>query len=161
MELERYLTLPSAKWKEERAAAARHISDCLTKLGRTAEAQAAAQRGVREWDGTSEPWVGLARTAWRAGDHATCRAAAERALALQTSLAFAAEAALWELEAHDNLALCAYYLGDRETALRHGTRAVELAPDIQRLRDNLHWYRGEKQAEAGGAGGGTNSSTGS
>lgn len=38
VELERYLTLPSAQWNEERAAAARHIAQCHTKLGRHAEA---------------------------------------------------------------------------------------------------------------------------
>ncbi|KAL4443964.1 hypothetical protein ABPG75_011701 [Micractinium tetrahymenae] len=151
VELERYLTLPSAQWREERAAAARHISDCHTKLGRHAEAQAAAQRGVAEWDGTSEPWVALARTAWRAQDHKTCRRAAERALALAPSLAFASEAAHWELEAHDNLALCAYYLGDKETALRHGAKAAELAPDDKRLQENLQWYRGDKQAGTAGS----------
>lgn len=63
-ELERYLTLTQATWKEERAAALRHIAACHAALGQLHKAQHAALRGVLEWGETREPWLELARASY-------------------------------------------------------------------------------------------------
>lgn len=110
-ELERYLALPKAQWREERAAALRHIADCHTALGRASEAQRATLRGVLEWGDSREPWLALARAGHALQDWPTTHWAATKALAItQPSLTFGTEPASWGAEPHDLAALSSYYL---------------------------------------------------
>jgi hypothetical protein len=43
--------------------------------------------------------------------------------------------------AEDLVAVSAWQLGDYPTALKHGLKALELAPDNERLQSNVTFYR--------------------
>jgi len=50
----------------------------------------------------------------------------------------------WGYRPYDLEAIAAYRLGLFDIAIKHGKTALELAPDDERLRDNLDWYLGKK-----------------
>jgi hypothetical protein len=46
----------------------------------------------------------------------------------------------WNEIPYDLAAISSYHLGNKELALEYGTRAVELAPTDERLKNNLIYY---------------------
>lgn len=149
VELERYLALPKATWREERAAALRHIAECHQALGRLAEAQRAALRGVVEWTTTREPWMVVARVSHLLQDWPTCHWAATKTLAItQPSLSFGTDAASWGAEPHDLAALSSYYLGYYEAAYKQGEEALKLSPADARLQKNMEYYTAKFHPQA-------------
>ena len=134
-ELERYLTLPGAHCKEERAAALRYIAQSELALGRATEAQRAAHRGVLEDGRHRESWLELARMSNAVEDWHTTRWAVTKALAIteQQPSSFG-NSKSWGWWPHDLAAIAAYYVGYKEEALRHGEQAAALNPGDPRLR---------------------------
>ena len=141
-ELERYLALPGATWKEERAAALRHISKCHLALGRAKEAQRAALRGVLE-DGDlhRDSWLEVAVASDKLQEWRTMYWAATQALAIteRQPLSFG-DSKCWGWWPHDLAALAAHYAGFKQEALRHGKEAAALQPNDARLKGNLQFY---------------------
>lgn len=165
-ELRRYLALPTALWKEERAAAYRHISQCHIQLGNNAaegsaerleeytKAQNAALQAVLETlenrRQDRDPWLQLAFASRMVASWQTAYWAAKKALEIteRHSSSFETGTA-WGAEPYDELAQAAFALGFYEEAAAAGDKAAELEPSNQRLTDNLRFYRG---ALAGGQG---------
>ena len=140
-ELERYLALPGATWREERAAALRFIARCHEALGQHKQALAAARRAIAEWDKDREPFIALARASRLLGDWLTCRWAAAAALAItERSLSPFGDGDAWGAIPHDELALSLYRLGEYESAVQAGQEALALDPGNTRLQANLRWY---------------------
>ena len=137
-ELERYLALPGATWKEERAAALRHIARCHLMLGQTADAQRAAFKSVFEDGSNHESWLELAEASRLTDDWATANWAATKALAIAERHS---NPVAWGWHPHDFLALSAYFTGHHEEAVHHGEAALALNPSNERLRKNLQFYR--------------------
>jgi hypothetical protein len=42
---------------------------------------------------------------------------------------------------HDLAAIAAYRMGVKDKAIEHGTKALELAPEDERLKKNLEYYK--------------------
>jgi len=60
-------------------------------------------------------------------------------------LVYTVDPAVWGAHPHDLAAIAAWNMGMKEIAAERGKIACELAPDDLRLRENLLWYKGEKQ----------------
>lgn len=145
-ELTRHLTLPSAAWREERAASKRYLSRCCAGKGENTEAMRWAMRAVCEQPALREDWYEAEKAAYALGDWSGVRYYGEHALQItQRSDTCINEEEAWGAEVHDLLALAYWNLGEPEKALAAGTRALELEPGNGRLRTNLQYYRAETE----------------
>jgi glycosyltransferase involved in cell wall biosynthesis len=142
--LKRHLIMPSATWEDERCASMRYIAAAAEQLGRMPEAEQWHLRAVAEAPYLREPLVGYARFLYGQKAYAGTLCFAEKALEIQERpRTYITEAESWGALPWDLAALAAWYLGLREKALYYGSRAVELRPDDERLRENLRYYAGE------------------
>ena len=135
-EFRRYLALPGATWKPERAASMRYLAQCVP-----AEDVEWLQRAVRETPGQREPWVELAAAFRRRKEWLPCYVAATAALLIvEKGIEYPEGSAAWGSAPYDEAAQAAHRLGWRDEAIRHGTRAIELSPEDQRLRANMTFF---------------------
>ena len=96
-----------------------------------------------------EPWCELALLCYRQARWEECFAYATRALRITNREAvYTCDPEVWGHQAHDLAAISAWNLGLRDTAIKQGQIAVDLAPHDGRLRSNLAYYLGETQEEA-------------
>jgi tetratricopeptide (TPR) repeat protein len=75
------------------------------------------------------------------GEHETAvKAALECLEVTERRDGFTYSPAAWGAGPHDILAISSYYLGDLETAQKHGRLALDLEPENPRLIENMKWY---------------------
>ena len=135
--LKRHLALPSAAWRDERCASMRYLACCYAEKGDADAAEAWLLRAAAEAPYLREPWLELAEALQRRGDWHGCTAAAVRALAIrERPQTYISEAWAWGSLGDDLLSLGLYYTGAYEEALEAVDRAIALAPEDARLREN-------------------------
>jgi glycosyltransferase involved in cell wall biosynthesis len=134
-EFERYLSLPSAAWRPERASAMRYAGLCCRHLGQAEEELRWLRRACEEAPQEREPWVELGLAHLRRGDFALAYEAARRALEIvhrpQTYLSrnFA-----WGSRPHELMGVAAYHLGLLPEAAEHFRLALTHDPQDEQLR---------------------------
>jgi tetratricopeptide (TPR) repeat protein len=102
-------------------------------------------RAIEEAPETREPWVAMAELHYKMERWPDCYAAALRALSIEKrDEVYTQDPEVWAWKPHDLAAISAWNMGLVSEAKRHGATAVNLAPDDERLRENLRWYSGEK-----------------
>jgi glycosyltransferase involved in cell wall biosynthesis len=137
-EFERYLALPKATWKAERAAAMRHLGLMCTK---TTEKKTWFLKSADEDPGRREPYVELARLGYLESDWESCYLYSQMALSIEDrKLEYLTEAWAWNEVPYDLAALASYKLGYKEKAIEYGTKACEINPNDERLKSNLGYY---------------------
>lgn len=137
-EFERFLSLPAAIWKPQRAEAMRHIASTVTDSD---EQRAWLERAVDEEPLRRESYVALAKFHYEREAWPECLKAAEQALAItERNLDYGIQGESWGALPHDLAALAAHKLGLSEKALRYGLEAVALNPRDERLLRNLQFY---------------------
>lgn len=141
-ELTRHLALPSATWREERAASKRYLSRCCAGMGDAAEAMRWAMRAVCEQPEQRENWYEAERAAYELRDWPGVRYYGEHAAAIteRSSVAINEEEA-WGAGVHDLLSLAYWNLGESTLAVTSGAQALLLAPKDERIRRNMEFYR--------------------
>jgi tetratricopeptide (TPR) repeat protein len=90
-----------------------------------------------------EAWVELSQWYYDRGYWSKGLEAAEKAISIEDgehSLAYQREAFAWGERAYDLAAICAHRMGRNDLALDYGTTAHELAPENERLKNNLAFY---------------------
>jgi glycosyltransferase involved in cell wall biosynthesis len=136
--LKRYLKLPEATWKEERAAAMRWIAASYAALGDNKQAYAWYFRAIAEAPHMRDAYIEFARLAFKVSDWPCMLHMVEAALKIkEKSKTFVNQGYAWDHTPYDLGALAAYYVGAKERALEHVRRAAELAPDDPRIKRNL------------------------
>jgi len=118
LEFQRYLALPSATWQPERSAAYRMMAKCDPD--------------------NMEHWAHFhyERQNWRG-----CYMAASTCLTIvNMPLEYLCESHAWGASPHDLAAISAHHLGLHKEAAQHGTNALNLEPDNERLKANLSFY---------------------
>lgn len=136
--LEQHLRLPGARWEPERCASMRFIARAWQAKGNVSMARRWLLRAAGEAPWLREPWVALAELELQQEHWAAAWYAANEALAIRhRDLTYISEPRCWGALPEDLAAVSGWYLGLREQALIHARRALEAAPDDDRLRENL------------------------
>lgn len=139
VELQRHLSLPTARWAPERAASMRYIAKCLP--GETREW---LEKAIAEAPGRREALVELAQYFYNREDWQNCYWRALDAIAIKEKpLDYLCEEFAWNELPYDLAAISAYKLGFKKESVKYGKKAVELNPTDERLANNLTWYKGK------------------
>jgi tetratricopeptide (TPR) repeat protein len=132
--LKKYLEL--SQFPEERSAACRILSKCEPE-----NAEEWFMRGTEE-HASRESILALANYYYVNQEWDACKLVALKALEFDTKpMSFLSESWAWGSMADDLVAISSWQLGDFETAVKHGTKAVEINPNDERLVKNLEFYR--------------------
>ena len=136
-EFNKFLNLPRATWKPERARAMRYLYTLTNNVKWLWDA-------VNECPDRREGWVELAQYAYDNKDWPLVMFACSRALDItEKPLEYLNEEFAWGYKPHDLLAIAAYYLGIISIAKKHGKIAMKMAPDDERLKKNWEYYVGK------------------
>jgi len=146
--LTRHLALPSARWDEERSASMRFLAQCYEKKGNRSEAMSWLLRAAAECPDAREPYLALAKAAYREENWPLAYAMAEKGLAVtRRSGSYLAQPECWGAALYDYGAIAAYRLGLYETARAYAAKACEHSPEDERLKANLRLIE-QKLAES-------------
>lgn len=146
--LKRHLTLSRAVWPPERAASMRYIAKSLHETGKHPEAAEWYYKAMSEAPSQREAAMELAQMAYGlavSGDKANaplwwsvCINAAQRALMVkERDYTYLTKDSCWGYKPWDLLSLAKWNTGDKAGAFEAASKALALAPDNKRLKDNL------------------------
>ena len=136
LEFQRYLALPSATWQPERSAAYRMMAKCDPD-----NMEHWLKMAVLEASDRREPWYELAHFHYERQNWRGCYMAASTCLTIvNMPLEYLCESHAWGASPHDLAAISAHHLGLHKEAAQHGTNALNLEPDNERLKANLGFY---------------------
>ncbi|HML37232.1 MAG TPA: glycosyl transferase family 2 [Bacillota bacterium] len=137
-ELQRYLKLETATWKEERCAAMRWIAQSCYKQGRMMEAAAWYYRAIAEMPYMRDPYVEFAQMAYELENWPVVFCMMEEALKIKSkSTVYVNMGYAWDQTPDDLCAVACYRLGMYERSLLHAQEALRLRPNDERLINNL------------------------
>lgn len=136
--LNRYLSMKTATWKEERCASMRWIALSCYRLDRVAEAYAWYYRAIAEAPYMREPYVECSQMAYELGNWPVVFCMAQEALKIKSKSAdYVNMGYAWDHTPDDLCAIACYQLGMYERALLHARAALSFLPEDERLRNNL------------------------
>lgn len=148
-ECQRYLALPGATWDGERCYAMRVVARCYEEKGWFEEGLNWARRATAEAPNTREPWVEVARLAYRLSRWEECLGAALSALKItERAKVYTCDPEVWGAPPHDYAAIAAWHLGLHALSETHAAIAADLNPSDDRLIANLRLIRGDEKAAA-------------
>jgi len=146
-ECKRYLLLPRATWPNERCYALRTMGRCYQELGQWDEALKAFRLACNEAPNTREPWHELAKCCYSTHRWAESLGAALTCLSVtQREWVYTVDPEVWGWSPHDLASIAAYNLGLYDLAEKQALKAVEIAPDDVRLRQNLDFCQQKVKA---------------
>jgi len=129
--------LDLSTWNPERAASHRYLAKMVPQ-----SAEYHLYCAIAESPSRRESWVDLAMYYHQQRNWLQVRNAASTALAItEKPLDYLCEAEAWGWLPHDLMAIASHHLGDSDEAFHHGSIAVALNPDDERLKTNLTHYR--------------------
>ena len=136
----RHLELKSATWDAERAFSCRYIARQSPEGSWDREKW--YLRAVSEWPAGRECWVELAQHYQDTKNWAGMFDAVNRALSIvNRGELYLTEAIMWGWMPHDLCAIAAANLDMMDVAVHQGQIALSFAPDDQRLKNNLFFYK--------------------
>ncbi len=136
--LKRHISLPTAKWNQERCASMRWIAKSYYELGDIKEMVAWYFRAIAEAPELREPYIECAQLAYRMSDWPTVFFMVEEALKIKDkSRTYVNMGYAWDFTPDDLGAISCYRLGMLERSLHHAEAALTFSPDDERLKNNL------------------------
>jgi tetratricopeptide (TPR) repeat protein len=136
--LNKYLAMPEATWQNERCYAYRLLGKSYAQLGNLPQSTKMYRLAVAEAPGTREPWVELAQLAYSTQNWTECYAAAKSALNIRDkALVYTMDPTVWTERPYDLASIAAWNLGLKTEAAELTRKALEIAPDNERLQNNL------------------------
>ncbi|WP_411678364.1 glycosyl transferase family 2 [Caproicibacter sp.] len=134
----RYLSLPTAVWREERCASMRWTAASFFSLSQVSEAYRWYYRAIGEAPWMRDAYVEFARMAYRLGDWPTVFCMTEEALKIrERSPVYVNAAYAWDYTPDDLCSIACFQLGMYERSLAHAKAALAFSPEDQRLKNNL------------------------
>lgn len=134
--------LSTSTWKAERAASMRFIAHCYVNLENKNLAEVWFLRACAEDPNKREHWIDLANLYFEIGFYEGCYAAAHRALRIPIAKRnfehYLSDEYSWNEGPFDLMAISAWNLGYQEDAKNYIQKAVQLAPDDERIKKNAH-----------------------
>jgi len=138
--LNKYLAMPEATWQNERCYAMRLLGKAHEELGQSVEAHKWYRLAIAEAPNTREPWCELAMFCYRRNLWVECYSAAKSALEIKDKqLVYTMNPEVWGAQPWDLGSISAWHLGLKEEATQLLEEAIKLAPDDQRLRNNMQF----------------------
>lgn len=135
--LERHLSMPTARWADERAASMRFIAQAHLQKGETAQARDWYLKAIAEAPHLREPLVDLAQMLYGLEDWEGVLTFTAWALAVkERPRSYICEAAAWGSLPHDLRAIAYHRTGRVPEALAEAKLALALAPEDERLQGN-------------------------
>lgn len=137
--LKNYLRLEKAVWNEERCAAMRWIAKSYEMLNDRKQAGRWYYRAIAENKHSRDAYIEFALMAYRSSDWAAVFCFSEEALKIkERSGTYVNMGYAWDETPYDLAALSCYHLGMFGRALEYAKEAVSIAPDNERLLQNLN-----------------------
>lgn len=139
-QLDHFLRLPGATWVGDRSDALIMISRCV---GDITESRQWVWLAIQEAPDRREGYVYLARLCYYAENYEEALMYSEQALAItERPLQYMCEDWAWNWEPWDIAAISAWCIGDKEKAREYGSKALEMAPHVARLAENMKYFVG-------------------
>lgn len=136
--LKRHIEMPSSVWREERCASMRFIARAYKAKKEYREAERWLYRAIAEAPHLREPYVEMAMLAYDIKKWHMVYAMINEALAIKENpLAYINEGFCYNFTPYDLGSLAAFNLSMYNEALALARKAYEMAPDNNRLRDNV------------------------
>lgn len=136
--LKKHLSLPTAKWAEERSASMRFIAHAYGEKKNKKEELSWLYRALAECPIVREPYFALAKYGYLESNWALSFAMAQKGLEIEESTgSYLVDPASWGYALYDYVAISAYRLGMYETAGDYAKKALETDPENKRLQNNL------------------------
>ena len=130
--------MPEATWVNERCYAMRLLGKAYAEKGQPHEALKWFRLAVAEAPGTREPWVELSIQCYRLCMWAESYAAAKSALQItDKALVYTMDPSVWTEKPWDYASIAAWNLGLKDEAIQLCRKALEFAPNDNRLIANL------------------------
>ena len=133
-----HLSLEKAIWKDERCASMRFIGRCYKKLKRYDEARMWFDKAINEAPYLRDPYIERAILEYDLSNYEDVQKYCLLALNINKhNKSYINEVFSWDNTVYDLLSVSLYYLGDYDKALDYVKKALEMAPDNERLKNNL------------------------
>jgi len=152
--LERHLSIPTARWNEERSASMRFIAQCYEEKGNMKEARSWLFRALAECPDAREPYLALVKSAYKEKNWPLSYAMAEKGLTImKSSGSYLVESESWGFALYDYGSIGAYNMGMYEKAKDYAQKALGMDSSNKRLQNNLLMIedRIKKQEKAEGS----------
>ncbi len=136
--LKQHLTLPSAKWEEERCASMRFISRSYESKGDFLEAKKWLYKAIAECPFVREPYMNMAQLGYKMANWPLVYAMAVKGLGISEKTgSYLLEPQAWGAVLYDLGAISSYNIGLFTKSYEYALKACELEPDNERLKNNL------------------------
>ncbi len=149
--LKGHLAMPTAVWRDERAASMRYIAKSYWEKGDPAQARDWYLRAITEAPHLREPYTDLALMLYRQEEWEGVLYFTACALAITVRpRSYICEAAAWGSLPHDLRTVALYHVGSYPEALEEAKKAAALEPGNERLQKNVELL--EQCVQANGTG---------
>lgn len=136
--LKRHLQMPTAGWDEERSASMRFIASCYQSKNDMHQARCWLYRAIAECPSVREPYLAMARLGYLENDWPLVFLMTTEGLKItEKTGSYLLEPEAWGYSLYDLAAIASYRLGLFKLSLDYGTRACQMQPEDERLRQNL------------------------
>lgn len=133
----KHLNLSTATWKDERCASMRFIARSYTNLERYDEARMWLDKAINESPYLRDPYVERALLEYKLENWNEVEKYCLDALKItEHQKSYINETFSWDHTIYDLLSLCYYYKGNINLALDYVTKALEISPDDDRMKNN-------------------------
>lgn len=138
--LKKHILLPTALWNDERAASMRYIAYSYEALGNVMEAKSWSLRAIAESPNTREPYLAMAKLAYKLNDWPLLYWLCETALKIpHPTGSYLDEPQCWGYLFDDFAGLSCYHLGLGDKAIEFATKALSYDSKDVRLQNNLQF----------------------
>jgi len=136
--LKKHLEMPQAIWKDERCASMRYIARAYKEKNDLIESESWLYRAIAEAPYLREPYVEMARLGYIQKDWLKVYYMVTEALRIKEKpKTYINEGFCWDYTIYDLGAIACYELGLKDKSLQFAKTAAKMAPDNERLRNNL------------------------
>lgn len=136
--LEKHIAMKNAVWADERCASMRYIARCYMQKGDNKQAKLWLYKAIAEAPHLREPYMDMVRLMYSEQDWDGIVYMCKSALAVkERTETYITEAAVWGAEPYDFLSLGYFYTGRYGMALESVRYAASLAPNDERILNNL------------------------
>ena len=133
----KHLSLPTATWKDERAASMRFIARAYKNLNRIEEARMWLDKGINEAPYLRDAYVERALLEYEQGNYQLVESYCKKALQIKEhKRSYINEPFSWDHTIYDLLSISTYYQRRVEESLEYINKALEISPNEERLQQN-------------------------